>query len=217
MNRKNTKNTNRGISLIELIIVIAIMGVLTGVIAPMFLKYVDKSRKSKDIYTADQIARAANIAFVENPEAYEAFQNWSGLRYTVSATYEGKTESYPVYLVAANDISYGYASYCFKGQGNAALGDRDGKTKFYGAINRELGLSTTEYNSQIVPVYKARRTEGNVKRNDGKIYTHEEVDRWRICKRVDTGMMEIWVAQPNPHGGYPVYRLWPEPDDEYRK
>lgn len=41
------------------------MGVLTGVLAPMFGKYVDKSPKSRDVYTADQIDRAVNIAFVE--------------------------------------------------------------------------------------------------------------------------------------------------------
>ncbi|MCR5686804.1 MAG: prepilin-type N-terminal cleavage/methylation domain-containing protein [Lachnospiraceae bacterium] len=69
---RNRKD-NRGLSLIELIVVIAIMGVLVGVLSPMFIKYVDRSRKSKDVYTAAQIAKAVNIAFVEHPEVYEAF------------------------------------------------------------------------------------------------------------------------------------------------
>ena len=41
-----------------------------GILTPTIVKYVDKARKSKDIYTAGQIARAVNIAFVEHPEAY---------------------------------------------------------------------------------------------------------------------------------------------------
>ncbi len=43
-----------------------------------------------------------------------------------------------------------------------------------------------------------------------------ELDRWRICKRKDNGQMEIWSAQPNPYGGYPIYRVWPIPDDIYK-
>ncbi len=38
---------NRGVTLIELIVVIAIMAALTGVLYPAFSKYIDKSRKIK--------------------------------------------------------------------------------------------------------------------------------------------------------------------------
>lgn len=55
---------NKGFSLVELIIVIAIMAVLVGVLAPQFIKYVEQSRRSKDIQNADQIREAflADIA-----------------------------------------------------------------------------------------------------------------------------------------------------------
>uniref|UniRef100_UPI003FEFB586 type II secretion system protein n=1 Tax=Waltera intestinalis TaxID=2606635 RepID=UPI003FEFB586 len=48
MNKKQKNLTNKGFSLVELIIVIAIMAVLVGVLAPQFLKYVEQSRNSTD-------------------------------------------------------------------------------------------------------------------------------------------------------------------------
>lgn len=57
------KMNNKGFSLVELIIVIAIMAVLIGVLAPQFIKYVESSKQSTDIQNAAEI-RAAVEAFV---------------------------------------------------------------------------------------------------------------------------------------------------------
>ena len=58
------KKNNKGFSLVELIIVIAIMAVLVGVLAPQFIKYVEQSRRSRDIQTAQEVREAvlADIA-----------------------------------------------------------------------------------------------------------------------------------------------------------
>ena len=55
---------NKGFSLVELIIVIAIMVALIALLAPQFIKYVEQSRRSRDIQTADRIREAflADIA-----------------------------------------------------------------------------------------------------------------------------------------------------------
>ena len=53
------KKNNSGFSLVELIIVIAIMAVLIGVLAPQFIKYVERSRESTDLQNIEEIKTAA--------------------------------------------------------------------------------------------------------------------------------------------------------------
>ncbi len=60
------KKNNNGFSLVELIIVIAIMAVLVGVLAPQFIKYVEQSRRSRDISTAQEIREAVLADIADN-------------------------------------------------------------------------------------------------------------------------------------------------------
>ncbi|MGO5018697.1 type IV pilin protein [Roseburia faecis] len=60
---KNTKKkNNKGFSLVELIVVIAIMAVLMAVLAPAMLRYVEKSRTQKDDSAAAEVRHSIEIA-----------------------------------------------------------------------------------------------------------------------------------------------------------
>jgi len=56
---------NKGFSMVELIIVIAIMAIAVGLLAPQLLKYIEKSNVSSDIQLADTIRTGVSISIVD--------------------------------------------------------------------------------------------------------------------------------------------------------
>lgn len=56
------RSNNKGFSLIELIVVVAIMAVLVGVLAPAYLNYVDKTRLQKDVSAVGEVLNAIEVA-----------------------------------------------------------------------------------------------------------------------------------------------------------
>ena len=84
MELKKRKKNNKGFSLVELIIVIAIMAVLVAVLAPQFLKYVEKSRNSSDLNNISAVITAAQTYYAD-PNVDDTTAWPTSIAFTVAA------------------------------------------------------------------------------------------------------------------------------------
>jgi type IV pilus assembly protein PilA len=83
------KKSNKGFSLVELIIVIAIMAILIAVLAPQYLKYVEKTKRSTDAKAFGEVVQATEVAIADpvlNPTSATVSCSWNGATFTVSGS-----------------------------------------------------------------------------------------------------------------------------------
>ena len=66
------KNDNKGFSLVELIIVIAIMAILVGIVGTQVIPYIDKSRNAKDVQKLSGLCTDAMTAYSSNAATLDA-------------------------------------------------------------------------------------------------------------------------------------------------
>lgn len=62
---KKTLQNKKGFSLVELIIVMAIMAVLIGILAPQYIKYVERSRRTKAISNTKSVIDTISVVLTE--------------------------------------------------------------------------------------------------------------------------------------------------------
>lgn len=60
------KKNNKGFSLVEIVVVVAIMAILVAMLAPQYLRYVERSRLQKDNQEISEVANAVKIAGTYN-------------------------------------------------------------------------------------------------------------------------------------------------------
>lgn len=73
------KVSDKGFSLVELIIVIAIMAVLVMVLAPQYFRYIEKSRNATDLQNARAIVTAIETYATDPNSGYPPPDYWQAV------------------------------------------------------------------------------------------------------------------------------------------
>lgn len=109
-----TKNNNKGFSLVELIVVIAIMAVLIGVLAPALIGNIEKSRESKDFSTLDSVFSAVKNAYGDEAGNKSAPSGWVELGEIIGKSDKAFNAQVSEY-VENNDVKNSLSSGACKG------------------------------------------------------------------------------------------------------
>ena len=127
---KLQENDKKGFSLVELIIVMAIMAILVGIVASQVLPYMEKSRQSKDQQVLSNICTDVVSAIAQADQAVDSFSGVS-VEDLSSGAVSGDAEANKVAptfkelhgTVAANDMSSTLKSKVAKDNNYAVLID----------------------------------------------------------------------------------------------
>lgn len=202
----------KGFTLVELIVVIAIIGVLAAIIIPTLIGYIRAARLKADIATAKRLYEAVEIVISRDSDAeYSMHAKQHGNRSIKTVTVHngsGSDETYEVAicaLIGAKKGISGTVSNRFQNGGNNQTDD------FCAALTKEfetrtVGLGSNSSNNDVWLPMKVSKI-GN-----------KEVNTWHIVIRRENGKetndVEIWAAH-RPGDYTPLFRIYPNPCIEY--
>lgn len=194
----NCKQNQKGFSLVELIIVIAIMAILAGAIAPALIRYIDKGRKSSDRTTARTMYDETNYLLSSEFDHYET---WCDVNYpttrsakifTVAGNGSSGGTGYTVELIlstpASNHGTFTPSSAQLQDLANDMM-KQFGQTAGGGAAN-------------------SKKCRIRFKRDSGQ----GSPKAWGVCRNTYNNAIEIWLCDDQDT---PIYRLQPDCCKEY--
>ena len=192
------RRNNKGFSLVELIIVIAIMAILAAVVAPAVIRYIAKSRKGVDVETAKIFYDAAALAMVED-ELYHDVDNAGN-----NTGFMGDASS-PISVQDDIGNSYDVVVICYMTSipaGNGVLTPYNANTQaFTDYVGLSMGVNSSTKKSDTIKV--------KYKKNSGKGVP----TTWLVCRREDNSQCEIWLGGDSTS---PMYKLYPNPEQAYQ-
>lgn len=189
----------KGFTLIEIIVVIAIIGVLLAIIVPSMIGYVRKARKTHDMNSGKRIAESVAVVLSETDHGDDSFY---------ATTNESKnphwnktdpvtSESYDYIVVAVMNGGSG----CTGNYWNWTENDPAYK-EFVDLLNIEMDYPANSSSTHIDIKYQPKDSA-------------KPLNRWFIGYRSDdNGSIEVWVGNGSSQSygkGEPMYRVYPKP------
>lgn len=209
---KRMRKNNLGFSLVELIIVIAILAILTAIIAPNLIKYYKRARKARDIQGAQVVGEAITRITAINPDAANEWANAYG---------KGATHSQLKFnVVDASGEKYQLGNvFEFT---MTKKGDIIGKYEDNYDGGQVRDATDPNKNGSGLPILTAELQEELSTNVYSIAYQEDDLRSFRAAKNLKTGEVEVWVCYVDPQSdgrgkghGTVQYQLWPDLDPRY--
>lgn len=136
------RKNNKGFSLVELIVVVAIMAVLIGVLVPTLVRNVEKSKKQKDISTVEEVRNQMTIALAD--------EKYSSLSGTVTCS-NGKVELVAASANALGDKGADYIKEVCQNLNAKDTFEKQLTSKAYGTATVTFTIGDEKVSAVIVP------------------------------------------------------------------
>lgn len=172
----------KGFTLIELIVVIAIIGVLASILIPTMMGYVKKSKRAADVSTArETYVKVIDLMTGEYEGASDSF--YSGGSVVFQKHDDLTDKDYNIVLVTYLD----------------GLNSTDGSGKVWTPVDNDQQSFCDTLNSVMEITPSSGMSKMKIKTKDSTIGT---LNRWYIGYReADPQTIEVWIGDGNRGGG----------------
>ena len=192
----------KGFTLIELIVVLAIIGVLAAMIIPSLIGYIRKAKRTADISAGKTIGKEINSLIYSDDEAYELFYARKGSQFNQNGfrvVHDNDGNQYK--LVAIAKISGTKKAHQASTRKWVAFDttEENGYAKFVKKLNVSMCLGNEEVNIPMKYDPPSPISGKNL-----------NADTWFVGYNLETQDVEVWVGDSHGQWGFEaMYCLYP--------